>query len=218
MKVRELMTVEVASCRGGEPMARAAELMWEHDCGCVPVVDGDERVLGLVTDRDLTMAAWTQGVGLAQIPVERSMSSSVQSCRADEALEAVLARMAQARVRRLPVCDEHGRLVGMLSLADVLQGLEKLGPRARRPLGEAVLSALGALTRPRRERNAILLPATPAAGSAPLGARARAGSGTGATSGSTAARGSSTAPATRAKSARGGAKRSSGSGRSGSKR
>lgn len=213
MKVSDVMTVEVVSCRSGDPLARAAEVMWERDCGCVPVLDGDERVLGLITDRDLTMAAWTQGQDLGRIPVERTLSGALCCARPDEALEEVLARMASARVRRVPVCDAEGRLVGLLSLADVLQGLERLGTRARRPLAEAVLSTLGAITRPRRERVAILLPAL---AQAPERAAAKGARASGASAAAGGAERASPRPAARTRA--GSAKRGGGSGRGSGKR
>ena len=61
--------------------------MWDHDCGCAPVVDGHGRLAGIITDRDICMAAYTQGMPLEAIPVERAMSARVVSCMRGDDLE-----------------------------------------------------------------------------------------------------------------------------------
>jgi len=61
MNASDVMTKTVRSCSAGDSLQRAAQLMWEGDCGSVPVVDSDNRVVGILTDRDIAMAAYTQG-------------------------------------------------------------------------------------------------------------------------------------------------------------
>ena len=97
----------------------AAQLMWENDIGVVPVVDSNDRVQGIVTDRDIAMAAYIQGRTLQSIPVGEVMSKSVQSTRTEEPIIQAGNRMAQHQMRRLPVLDENETLVGMLSLNDL---------------------------------------------------------------------------------------------------
>ena len=70
MKVAELMTRSVLAAHPQDSLARAAQMMWDHDCGALPVIDDSGRVLGMITDRDVCMAAYTQGRPLAEIPVE----------------------------------------------------------------------------------------------------------------------------------------------------
>jgi CBS-domain-containing membrane protein len=94
--------------------------MWDHDCGCVPVVDAQDRLVGIVTDRDICMAAYTQGVPLAAIAVERVMSPRVISCTRGDDLETAHRLMRTHEIHRIPVADSRGRLVGILSLSDMV--------------------------------------------------------------------------------------------------
>jgi CBS domain-containing protein len=133
--VRSVMTTQVHTCSAEDSLARAAELMWESDCGIVPVVEGS-HVVGLVTDRDICMATYTQGRPPAEIRVGSVMAQRVYACAADDAIGSALALMAQQRVRRLPVCGSDGRLVGMLALADIARWAQA----AAAPGVEAVLA------------------------------------------------------------------------------
>jgi len=100
----------------------AARLMWEHDIGVVPVIGQDDRVEGIVTDRDIAMAAYLQGRTLRSISVRDVMSTTVQGVRPDEPTHGASSKMAQHQIRRLPVIDSEGALVGMLSLNDLAEG------------------------------------------------------------------------------------------------
>jgi CBS domain-containing protein len=119
MKASEIMSKEVVTCHVGDSVNRAAQLMWEHRCGCVPVLDDNERVVGILTDRDACMAAYTQGRSLAQIPVETAMTSPVKACEASAKIDEVLQAMMISRVHRLLVMDAEGRLEGLVSLDDI---------------------------------------------------------------------------------------------------
>jgi CBS domain-containing protein len=99
--------------------------MWEADIGCVPVVDGDGGVIGMLTDRDICMAAYTQGRPLADIPVASAMSKQVYSCRPSDAVAVALKVMETTQVHRLPVVDQHDQLVGLLSLADIAREAQR---------------------------------------------------------------------------------------------
>jgi CBS domain-containing protein len=153
MKVSELMTTDVRSCWSTEPLDRAAKLMWEFDCGSLPVLDQNGRVIGMITDRDVCMAAYTQAQLLGRIPVSRAMSSELYSCNPDEELDKVEKRMRSHQVRRLPVVDDEGHLRGVLSLADIAQRAAKdaKGKAGTRQVGFAeVGETLAAVTSPRR--------------------------------------------------------------------
>lgn len=115
MKARDLMTRDVATCRPDEPMAAAARIMWEHDCGVVPVVDG-QKVVGVVTDRDLCMAAFTRNEPLSRMAVRDAMAKEVFSCHEGDDEAKVHAAMREHQVRRLPVVDDEGRIKGVVSL------------------------------------------------------------------------------------------------------
>jgi CBS domain-containing protein len=119
MQVIDLATRSVVSCRADDRLSLAAQLMWDHDIGCVPVVDERGGVVGMVTDRDVAMAALTQGRALADIPTATAMARDVVWCTPREDVRCVELRMAAHHVRRVPVVDDDGDLVGILTLADL---------------------------------------------------------------------------------------------------
>ena len=125
MKVRQIMKTGVGACRPDDNGSSAARIMWERDCGFVPVVDEHSHVLAVVTDRDLCMAAYTQGKSLPEIPVRRAMSKEVWSCRPDDDLSKAETSMREHQVRRLPVTDGEGQLKGVLSLSDITREAAK---------------------------------------------------------------------------------------------
>lgn len=143
MRVEEVMTADVACCRPDDSDERAAQLMWENDCGVIPVTDSSGRTVGIVTDRDLCMAAFTRGRDLSQLRVSDAMSPNVHGCRRKQSLEDALGLMREHRVRRLPVIEDDGRLVGMLSMNDVIRAVDQGGKRKeRRALNDAVQDTL----------------------------------------------------------------------------
>lgn len=117
------MVRDVAACRPDDSLNEAANLMWRRDCGFVPVVADEvgRTLVGVVTDRDIAMTAFFRGQSLKEIAVSAAMSPPTQVAHPDDDLEAALERMRRAQVHRLPVVDAAGRLVGVLSLADVLR-------------------------------------------------------------------------------------------------
>ena len=120
MKVKSIMTREIASCRPEDSMHAAARLMWDHDCGAVPVVDETTGQLeGIVTDRDMCMAALLANRPAHMIPVKDVMASEVCTCRESDDLKTVHATMRDNLVRRLPVVDDERHLVGLVSLNDL---------------------------------------------------------------------------------------------------
>jgi CBS domain-containing protein len=122
MNVAAVMTHEVYTCHPGDSLNTAANLMWEHDCGCVPVVNDGGRVVGMLTDRDICMAAYFRGVPLKALKVDETMSKSVHSCSPQDAIDAAEKIMSANKVRRLAVVDDSGHLCGMLSLNDIARG------------------------------------------------------------------------------------------------
>lgn len=146
--VRDVMSSPAHRCTPLEPLNAAAKIMWDHDCGFVPVVDAGERVVGVITDRDICMAAYTQGLPLHQIPIERVMSLAVQTCRPKDPVAAAEATMRSQRIRRLPVVDNAGRLVGVLALNDIARRAVPRGsPRKDAISGEEVVETLAAICR-----------------------------------------------------------------------
>ena len=146
VKVHELMTRDVKTCGRDDTVNRAARIMWEHDCGCVPVVDGGGQVVGMVTDRDVCMAAYTQGLPLPAIRVETAMSKQVHACRPDDSLLVAERVMREHRVRRLPVVAPDGTLAGILSLNDVAQeAAREHAPATRDVSAEGLAQTLAAV-------------------------------------------------------------------------
>jgi CBS domain-containing protein len=121
MIVNQLMNKNVHACTPETTLSEAARIMWEWDLGFLPVVDGESRVIGAITDRDICMAAYTQGVPLRAIKVESAMAREVRTCTPDETLPAAQAKMRKTQIRRLPVIDDDGHVVGIISLADLAQ-------------------------------------------------------------------------------------------------
>lgn len=166
MKVSDLMTCDVKSCLADEQLTRAAQIMWEGDCGFVPVVDSENRVIGVVTDRDTCMAAYTKGLSLDAIRVRDAMAGEVCSCSAQDDVERALSVMEKRQVRRLPVVDEAMKLVGILSLNDLAREADRQRTRGGKQLGRAqVASTLAAVCQLRRkpEPTVVVPAALPAA-------------------------------------------------------
>ncbi len=157
MYVHELMTPAPAVCTTSDHLSRAAQIMWDRDCGVVPVLDAAGRLAGIVTDRDLCMAAYTTGVALHELPVERVMSKVLTTIGPDASVEDALETLAEAEVRRLPVVDAQGRLIGILSLADFVRAAQRTTPR-RQPKAEALVMVLASVTRPRPVSNVAPMP------------------------------------------------------------
>ncbi len=156
MQVQELMNRDVAACRSDQGLEAAARIMWEHDCGVVPIVDDLERVIGLVTDRDICMAAYTQGRRLSEITVASVMSKRVHTCSATDSIEHAELLMREHRVRRLPVTDGAGRLRGLLSLSDLARHLHLIGTPATRGLdAQGVSLTLEAVSQPNHHITAL---------------------------------------------------------------
>jgi len=124
MKVKDVMTSNVRACFKSDNLATAAQLMWEHDCGCVPVLNEQAQVVGMVTDRDICMAAFFQGAPMSEIKVSNVMSRQLFVCSSDDDLSAAENTMSEKKVRRLPVLDKQARLVGLLSLSDIVRSAD----------------------------------------------------------------------------------------------
>ena len=118
MKVREVMTRDVATCTPSTSLAEAGGRLWEHDCGILPVLS-DSRIVGMITDRDLAIAAATKDRPAREITVGEAMASAVHACHEDDDVETALALMASHQVRRLPVVDDEEALRGIVSINDL---------------------------------------------------------------------------------------------------
>jgi len=120
MKVKEAMSTNPKVCTLGDNLSAAAGLMWEHDCGILPVVAEGGKVVGLITDRDICMAANLKNQRLSNLAVEDVISGDVYACKAEEDIRSALETMQENKVRRLPVIAADGTLQGILSMNDVV--------------------------------------------------------------------------------------------------
>jgi CBS domain-containing protein len=147
MKVKDLQTSDVRACSPGTNLATAAQIMWDCDCGVVPVVDDDRTLLGMLTDRDICIATATRAAAPADLVVRDVMSTGqVYFCRPEDDVRTVLATMGTHRVRRLPVVDRQSKLIGIVSLNDLVKRADyKSG--ADVPAAE-LLDALRAISTP----------------------------------------------------------------------
>jgi CBS domain-containing protein len=160
MKAKHIMTRDPAVCSVESTLADVARTMWDEDVGFLPVVDQRGDLVGTITDRDACMAAYTQGKPLSAISVQLAMAKTVVSCREDDDLDAVHVILRRCHIRRLPVLDVDGRMVGVLSIGDLAaQAVDgsASGPRS------AVTLTFAQVSRPRSRP----LPSVPA----PRGAR-----------------------------------------------
>lgn len=120
MKVQDLMTTSPTACTLTNTLADVGGMMWHNDCGILPVVAEGGKVVGVITDRDVCMAAVMTGRQLANIAVEDVISGKIFFCRADDDVRTALTTMKENRIRRLPVVDEYNRLEGIVSMNDIV--------------------------------------------------------------------------------------------------
>jgi CBS-domain-containing membrane protein len=135
MKVEQMMNRAVKACSPQDSLNKAAQVMWENVCGAVPVVDSQSKPIGFLTDRDICMAAYTQGKPIQAMTVEGAMARKVVCCQVSDELDYAMRLMGENHVRRLPVIGSDGKLAGVLSLDD-------LAFEAARPLRGGVNRAL----------------------------------------------------------------------------
>jgi CBS domain-containing protein len=156
------MTPRVFQTRPEESMEEAARLMWEHDCGVLPVVDAQQHVIGMLTDRDVCMGAYTRGTTLRDGRVETAMSRGVFSCRPTDSLEDAIRTLADHRVRRVPVLDGQGKLLGIVSANDLFRKIVALqDERERARLTTRLVEAMASICEPRGTRTDEIEPFPP---------------------------------------------------------
>ena len=119
MTIKQIMTRPVVVAPKAATLNAIAQLMWDHDCGTIPVVDDNGQLSGIVTDRDICMAAYTQGKRLEDIPVTTAMARNVLTVDQNATVEQAEAIMRGGQVRRVPVLDQAHRPVGIVSVNDL---------------------------------------------------------------------------------------------------
>ena len=149
MKIEELMTKTPTTILGQDTLDIAAKKLWDSDCGVLPVVGGDGRLIGIITDRDICMSAWSKGQLLTAIHVDEAMSTQVFSVKPDQEVDAAELLMAEKQVRRLPVVDADGKPVGILSMNDVAREAARTGGKLKEGIARAI-QTIAAICQPRK--------------------------------------------------------------------
>ena len=160
MTIEPLMSREVYRCRPDDTLNDAALQLWERDCGSLPVCADDDagtsQVIGMLTDRDICMAALFQGKPLHELKVADAMSREIRVAKVDDRIEDVELLMREVKIRRVPVTDVTGRLVGIVTLADLARAARgrassrRAGVVSERDVGHT-LAAICDPGRPRME-------------------------------------------------------------------
>lgn len=151
MRIKDLMTRKVETCTPDTTLAEAGWKMWERDCGVLPILS-DGKVVGMVTDRDIAIAAATKAHSAREIAVREVMNRKVHACDPEEDLSAALDIMAQEQVRRVPVVDSLDQLQGVLSLNDLILRAESTRGNAGTSLSfEDVMETLKEVSKHRKE-------------------------------------------------------------------
>lgn len=117
--VRDVMTPNPECVSEDSRVQEAARIMKEKDTGVVPVIDGNKKVVGLITDRDIVVRGLADGKDCANMQVRDLMTKQVRSVREDEPIDKVLTLMSSAEVRRVPVVNNRDELVGIVSIGDI---------------------------------------------------------------------------------------------------
>lgn len=146
LQARKLMTPDPRCCSPEDPVSIAAELMAEADCGALPVTDpGTQRIVGILTDRDLAIRVLAAKLRSDEVRVRDVMSCGVVCCHPENDIEDVQHLMRTHRVRRIPVVDKDGSVVGIISQADLAV---RLARRAHPLDAEEVFRTLEVISEP----------------------------------------------------------------------
>jgi CBS domain-containing protein len=130
MKIQDIMTSDVQCCGPDTNLAAAAKMMWDSDCGALPVLNVEGKVLGIITDRDICMAAATKNKPPSEITVWETTSGKAYSCLPTDDVHTALDIMKRERVRRLPVVDEDGMFQGIIAMNDFLLAAQEAKGRS----------------------------------------------------------------------------------------
>lgn len=120
MKVKDVMTSDAKAIWITESLADAAREMWENDCGALPILKDGRKVVGMITDRDICMAAAMRDRTPSHISVAEVMTGNIYSATPEEEVTEALRMMREHRIRRLPVLNAEGELEGIVSMNDIV--------------------------------------------------------------------------------------------------
>ena len=143
MKVKDVMTKNVGFCNPQDELGKAVEVMRQKNCGAVPVIGEKDSLVGMITDRDICFG-FDVNAEAAQSKVEELMTTKVIYCDADDKIEDALKKMRKNQLKRLPVTGKNGKLVGILSITDIL-----LSVRKNKKLKKKIYKTFEAIFQPR---------------------------------------------------------------------
>lgn len=145
------MSEDVKCCGPDTNLASAAAVMWENDCGVLPVVTDGRNAIGVITDRDIAIALGTRNEQASEIPVKEVMTREIYTTSPEDDIHSALKIMRKAQVRRLPVVNTEGVLDGILCLNDIaLQAVRPNGKKSPELSYEDVVNTLKAICEHRR--------------------------------------------------------------------
>ncbi len=144
MKVKDVMKIDVGFCSTEDNLMKAAEIMRFRDCGAVPIVDAENRVVGMLPDRDLCLAVVARNRKASDVKTGELLHGETIICAAEDKLEDVLRKMRKYQIKRLAAVGSGGELVGILSINDIL-----LVVRKDKNLKKKVYATLKAIVKPR---------------------------------------------------------------------
>lgn len=124
MKIREIMTPNPISCHADTNLAAIAGLMWEHNCGALPVLNDQDCVIGMITDRDICIALGTSNRRAAETNAGQVIAGKVVRCNPDADIGEALSCLQSSQVRRLIVSDDAGRVQGIVSIDDIIRNVQ----------------------------------------------------------------------------------------------
>jgi CBS domain-containing protein len=157
MQIHELMRKSIETCSVLDTLEIAAAKMWECDIGVLPVLNPEGHVAGMITDRDICMATYTQHKAPAEISVLSAMSKELFFTEPGATVQEAELTMRDHQVRRLPVIDSEGHLVGIISLNDLAREAEKeVGHRPKQINSQEVMTTLALICEPRLAEVPIL--------------------------------------------------------------
>ncbi|HSU25552.1 MAG TPA: CBS domain-containing protein [Pyrinomonadaceae bacterium] len=139
MRAGDVMTTRVVTVYANDLATYAARVMGECDCGAIPVVDSQGRMIGMITDRDIAIRLVGNRMDTRHARVDDCMTDETFACHVDSPLDECMRTMSRHKIRRLPVLDERDRVVGIISQADLAQhASEHLGRGERRAVSDVV--------------------------------------------------------------------------------
>ena len=165
MNVKDAMTTAPARCTPGINLGAAVEILWKGNCGLLPIVDEHERVISVITERDICIALGTRNRLAGEITVGEVATHRAICCSPDDDVRSALAKMVQAKIRRLPVVTAEGKLEGIIAMDDVVapivlkdSGLKNSGPGSTATSQDAVSAPVRSADSPANRQGRRLNP------------------------------------------------------------